>query len=360
MLKNKTLIFEKEWFEQWFKYIIMHPEHPWIWNRLSRNPNIIAHFLPGYYSLTIPIYVNRYNVHANPEMTTWKQVYDNCDHPWDWGALSTNPNITMDIVLEYRDLPWCWDEFSTNTSLSWPQIIKKCFYPWNWKNIKRNTSLMWELFQPTTTPQQTLNTFNTFLFYGMIYLFLTWFVTGSFNWKKLSSHPKLTWKYINHPKNKKRPWNWITISSHPNITWEIINANPNCPWNWIGVSSNPNITWNLVQANPEYPWNYDYLSKNKNITWDIIMQNKEKAWNWQGISENPNISWEIIDANLDKPWNWWKLNNNDMSKTKQFYIECRLRQYMQTWFQTSDVKKEMMETLFHPKNINKFKDWGFE
>ena len=54
-----------------------HPAKPWDWNGLSSNPNI-----------------------------TWDIVEKNPDKPWDWGVLSGNPNITWDIVEKNPDMPW--------------------------------------------------------------------------------------------------------------------------------------------------------------------------------------------------------------------------------------------------------------
>jgi len=47
--------------------------------------------------------------------TFWKFIEDNPDKPWDWGYLSTNPNITFDIVLAHPDKPWSWGSLSKNT-----------------------------------------------------------------------------------------------------------------------------------------------------------------------------------------------------------------------------------------------------
>lgn len=46
------------------------------------------------------------------------------------------------------------------------------------------------------------------------------------------------------------------------------------------------------------------------------------------------------------------------------FLESQLKIHEERWnmmetFRKSDVKKELMEKMFHPKNIHKFKDWGF-
>ena len=46
----------------WFQYILDHPEKPWNWQGISRNPNI-----------------------------TWDIVEAHPEIPWDWWCLSENP-----------------------------------------------------------------------------------------------------------------------------------------------------------------------------------------------------------------------------------------------------------------------------
>ena len=45
----------------------------------------------------------------------WKFVEDNLDKPWNWSWLSSNPNLTFDIVLVHPNKPWDWRELSYNT-----------------------------------------------------------------------------------------------------------------------------------------------------------------------------------------------------------------------------------------------------
>ncbi len=38
----------------------------------------------------------------------------NPDKPWNWKAISQNPNITMEIINANPDKPWRWDCISDN------------------------------------------------------------------------------------------------------------------------------------------------------------------------------------------------------------------------------------------------------
>jgi hypothetical protein len=44
-----------------------------------------------------------------------KFILEHPDKPWDWEGISRNPNITMNDILEHPELPWNWYGFSSNT-----------------------------------------------------------------------------------------------------------------------------------------------------------------------------------------------------------------------------------------------------
>ena len=46
------------------------------------------------------------------------------DKPWDWRAISWNPNLTMEMIEKYPDKPWKWEEISSNRNLTMDFIEK--------------------------------------------------------------------------------------------------------------------------------------------------------------------------------------------------------------------------------------------
>ena len=65
----------------------------------------------------------------------------NPDKDWDWGAISCNPNITMEIIEKYPDKNWVWRAISFNRNLT-TEIINK--YPdkdWDWWRISSNPNI---------------------------------------------------------------------------------------------------------------------------------------------------------------------------------------------------------------------------
>ena len=41
-------------------------------------------------------------------------IEKNPNKPWNWMAISQNPNITIDDISKYPDKPWCWRGISKN------------------------------------------------------------------------------------------------------------------------------------------------------------------------------------------------------------------------------------------------------
>ena len=93
------------------------------------------------------------------------------------------------------------------------------------------------------------------------------------------------------------------------------------------LSHNPSITWEIIQANPQIQWNYELLSLNPNITWDIVL------------------------ANPDKKWNYYKLLRNPMHFAMNNYI----RKCFQKHFMSCGIAEELIATVWHPRNFEKFK-----
>ena len=84
---------------------------------------------------------------TNPNIT-WDIVKTNPDKPWDYSGLSVNPNITWDIVLANPDKPWNYRWLSSNkmSRYEWPLPIIKRRSQERCRNIKEE--LMAAVFDP--------------------------------------------------------------------------------------------------------------------------------------------------------------------------------------------------------------------
>ena len=137
---------------------------------------------------------------------------------------------------------------------------------------------------------------------------------------------------------------------------EIIEAHPDKPWDWEGISCNPNLTLEFIEAHSEKPWNWHGISRNPNITMEFIEAHPEKPWNWYGISRNPNLTMEYIEAHPEMPWNWFGISWNSYTRDKETFI----RKELQNAFRTSALKEELMQVVWHPRNLQRMHDNGHE
>ncbi len=287
-------------------------------------------------------------------------ILDDPHKPWDWFAVSSNPNITWDIVCELNNLPWSetgismnpsigieiiknnpqydWDFYyvSQNPNITYKDILDIGIYKdWDWESLASNHSINW-----VKLAKETSIDFSQFIDEDLLI-------------KYQSSSPYVSWKTI--VNSLDLPWEWDGISTNPNITWDIVKSNLDKQWSWYHLSAHPNITVDTIIANSYgHPWNWDALSLNKNLTWEHIQNNPEIPWNWNNIYMNPSIhvnNFENLvsfeDASINRisfnpnltpsvvrdneiRWNWYGISQNPMD---------------QPFFTSNQYKKNMANNL---------------
>ena len=94
--------------------------------------------------------------------------------------------------------------------------------------------------------------------------------------------------------------------------------------NWLNLSANPNAI-------------------------ELLKKNKDKI-NWYYLSLNPNAI-EILKENQDKI-NWFNFSRNPNIFTYDYKL-------MKKTMKNSGIAEELMSVIFHPKNMNKWINWGF-
>ena len=57
----------------------------------------------------------------------------------DWGCISRNPNLTMEIIEKYPDKPWNWTCISRHPNITMEMIEKYPNKPWKWFYISSKT-----------------------------------------------------------------------------------------------------------------------------------------------------------------------------------------------------------------------------
>ena len=272
------------------------------------------------------------------------------DKPWDWVALSKNPNISWefinstyssllhDEIAEYKDSALfrfldyqCKDEYKIFREKIHFKYSR--YFPWNWDHVAANPNITWEIVV------------NNILKEKKKYLDVDIFFSN------LSHNQNITWDIVLKNNHRYRPWSWVSLSCNPNITWDIVQNNPHpcqmagskkhlCDiycghWDYWNLTTNPNITPDIIFANPDINWNRDCIDHNPTITWDfifndftesgisfddmsskpcvtwnIVLAYPELDWCWVGLSKNPNITWNIVQTNPLCDWNWTALSSN--------------------------------------------------
>ena len=164
---------------------------------LSRNANLTADFVSEHIALN---WAWGWIIECTRDIENIMRICpDLLDNPNSnhWNILSSNENITMDIVTAHKNARW--NKYSLTYQ---PQIMAA---------ILRGES-----------PPDLLE---------------------HWNWGFISQRVKIE-DVLRMPHY---PWNWRTLSSSPNMTMEIIEQYSALPWHDRSILNNPNVTWPIIE-----------------------------------------------------------------------------------------------------------------
>ena len=152
-----------------------YPIFIWTWYfGISRNPNVTIEFITKHRDKDWNWYFVSQSKNIHPQ-----DVEDNPDMPWDWDGLSHNPNITLDFVKRHLDKQWNWFMLSchpkttlkmvdatrivsasgvkiepwlgcglaSNPNISLQTMLERPDIRWNWNNVAGNSNLTFEDFE---------------------------------------------------------------------------------------------------------------------------------------------------------------------------------------------------------------------
>lgn len=242
----------------------------------------------------------RYGELSASENVLWEYVLEFPEIPWDFGGLSRNVNVRwehvesrmdkMDSTEDYEydeDGPedpmpnvWSMDDLSSNPNITWDIVMANQHLEWDPESLCCNPNVTWDI----VTAQQHFE----------------------LRYRWLSSNPNITWDRVLANPNIPGGWKYNRLSENPNITWDIVMANPDVPggWDYNYLCQNPSITLEQLKSVPS-KWRYYALSRNPNITWNDVMLDmksdrvdKEKNyWDWEHLAirfpkefvKNPNL-----------------------------------------------------------------------
>jgi hypothetical protein len=234
-------------------------------------------------------YIDDWNWYYISIRASMKDVRKYPNKPWDITRLSSNKNITIDVV--YMDFP--------NATGAWG---------WDWECISENIKMEDIINNPNETWCRELLSHNKNICIDVVKMNLP-NATGYWNWDAISENIKME-DVIRYPNEK---WNRYSLSSNNNTTIEVVHMNlPNAieEWDWYYLSECIDIK--NVFRYPNETWSRNGLSMNKKIIMDVInmdLPNATGEWKWRYIStyismedliRYPNEKWDMVGLYQNK------------------------------------------------------------
>ena len=253
-----------------FKFIKNNLHMPWDWQYVSLNKNIKCIDIENNPDLPW----NWTSISSNPNIT-WNFYKENMDKPWDLEILCNNPNIEWDLefirsntehvywyslcknkhiscdFIKYTCSKKQLYNISSNPNITIEYILNNLDLQWEWRTISRHANITFQIIKE--------------------HLDLPW------NWEFISYNPNITLDIIRD--NIDMPWNWWSLCYTDKLTWEFIRDNrEKYNFNWTSlkkkasqnISYNQNITLKIVEENPDFTWDEHGLRNNRNILAELL------------------------------------------------------------------------------------------
>jgi hypothetical protein len=218
---------------------------------------------------------------------------------WNMHSLSSNPNITTEIIEDYPNMGWQWNfqGVSDNINIDLDFVKNNEDKPWNNFALSKNPSLAEHIGQPDTIDWVWKYVCcNKKVSEGILEQNIE-----KLDWVSLSYYNcNLSWKFIEENINKN--WNWDRVSSFPCINIDIVKAYPDIDWNFSVLSKNKSITIKDIKNNPQLNWDTDMICSNPNLTIEDVLQDRNLFSNWGNITSNESITQDIIEQYTNLPW----------------------------------------------------------
>lgn len=68
-------------------------------------------------------------------------ILNNLDKPWDFAALSRNPAVTLEFVVQtIMSIPWNFDSLSANRGIPVSAALQRLDLPWNFDHLSKRAT----------------------------------------------------------------------------------------------------------------------------------------------------------------------------------------------------------------------------
>ena len=260
--------------------------------------------------------------------------YDNRENSW-W-MISSNREVTLDVVKALPHKPWEPSAFKYNPSFSAADIVE-------YAKLQKGARDVYY----SSKPDYTFSDLERMAFAEDCSLESTVIDSRRFAMMRHAfgtENPNMTWelyqRYFRGDHDclaNPAVANASAIRENPTFPWDsevnrkLLIMNPamgaealaeleqlykGIPfWDWARYSWSDAVTWDIVVKYWDKPWDMSGLSRNKNvINWGRLSEwprglGKEpdldgsRRWNWRGLSANPAIAtWQRVCEHPELPW----------------------------------------------------------
>lgn len=274
------------------------------------------------------------------------QTLSNSGVQLNWKLISSNHNLTMELVDEHPELPWVWFHgLSRNPNLTLEFVERNLNASWDWSELSRHECMTMKFVED--------------------HMDMPWV------WGQLFHLKDFSFDFVMSHLNLR--WNWESLSCCANVSLEMILENSELPWSWESIGYRSDLTPEFVDANYgkihplQLECNSDYQARlhgvqrdvvyyvheaedsdsdaedsdfydeydveddghyhkeinhgHENVDCEYILEHPEMDWNWKKLSNHTALSFELVLANLDKPWDWRKISGRKFRHIRKAILE---------------------------------------
>lgn len=360
-----------------WEFVLAHPELPWNIGWVSQTP-LCCDTVSEEILLNLPLGIQKdltgEYLCLNPKITL-DFILNHREEDgwnWDWKQVSCHPDMelrhfemamTFGIGLNIRDV--C---YSTNKITFQEMLESKERHPWDWNlaakarndiglnEILENPELDWNL--ETLTSYEDEYQPKRFVF-ELIEAFpeMEWDVDEVTNC--LQTTPNLNTIVRRFPHFR---WNFEIISTMKGLDLGLLNRFPRANWNFNQIVSrnthlinNDFVTKYASKIDSELAW-YELSTYCNNITLEFMIATADRYhWHLDSIARHRDMTMNLAIENPQLNWPYDLLCENPFHKDRRDYLASQYR----NWFVKGGLMQDLMEYVFHPRNLHKFEDLDF-
>ncbi|EDL48243.1 DarT ssDNA thymidine ADP-ribosyltransferase family protein [Erythrobacter sp. SD-21] len=238
---------------------------------------------------------------------------------WDWGALSSNPDLPWSVeLIERYEKRWDWSSVSLNPGLPWSvELLERYKDRWVWSSLSLNRGLPWsvellKLYKERWTWGDRGLSLNPGLPWSVELLEK---YKDRWKWDHLSDNESLPWS-LDLLERYKEYWDWSSISLNPGLPWsvELIERYKE-RWEWgdSGLPLNPGLPWSreLIERYNDR-WKWEHLCQNSGVPWSVeTLERHKERLDWPTLSRNKGLAWSLdLLERYKERWDWSSLSLN--------------------------------------------------